>query len=144
MLNSIHTHQSSHDKDQAMLIRAKTHIHIGRQRLRNGKISLGIVTLYDALTSAMQWYITSPENKIKSSLISNDNLNDDGIVFNVLVRSGVIDREFNYDALNELMDMALKRDMSSYDYSDILRQIEFVMTQLGVMPFDENELPPEI
>jgi hypothetical protein len=37
----------------------------------------------------------------------------------------------------------LDEEMPGYDYGDVLKGIEQVMTQLGVMPFDESKLPPE-
>jgi hypothetical protein len=33
--------------------------------------------------------------------------------------------------------------MPDYDYQGVLSAFESVMTQLGVMPFDEERLPPE-
>lgn len=125
------------------LMRAKLHVRGGRRRLRQGKISLGILTLYDALNSAMHWYVSVPEHNKKLLIQDNDNLNNDDNVFSVLLRSRVIDHSFDYNALNDIVDMALKKDMSSFDYAEILKGIESVMTQLGVLPFDESELPPE-
>jgi len=129
--------------DEALLMRAKLHIRGGKRRLREGKISLGIVTLYDALNSAIQWYVASSEHKRLLRIKDSDNVNDDHTVSDLLVRAGIIDPRFNYNTFDELVDMALKKDMSSYDYSNVLKEIETVMTSLGVMPFDENELPPD-
>jgi len=128
---------------EASLLRARLHIRSGKRRLNQGKISLGILTLYDALNSAMQWFIALPENRKKLLVREGDNLNNDKTVFMVLVRSGILDRSFDYDALDKLVDEALKQDMSHFDYTKILKGIEHVMTKLGVMPFDENELGPE-
>ena len=61
----------------------------------------------------------------------------------VLTRSGVLDGSFDYDAFSELTERALHQDLSAFDYQDMLRGVESVMTQLGVMPFDESGLPPE-
>lgn len=129
--------------DEALLMRAKLHIRGGKRRLREGKISLGIVTLYDALNSAMQWYVASSEHKRLLRISDSDNVNDDRTVFDTLIREGIIDPRFNYNTFDELVDMALKKDMSSYDYSNVLKEIETVMTSLGVMPFDEKSLPPD-
>ncbi len=138
-----HTYNKNLEPGQELLMRVKLHIRGGKRRLREGKISLGILTLYDALNSAMQWYVTFAEHKKMLRIMASDDLNDDSNLFDVLMRSGVIERGFSYDAFNELVDTALKKDMSSYDYSDIVKNIEFVMTQLGIMPFDKNELPPD-
>jgi hypothetical protein len=125
------------------LMRAKLHIRGGRRRLRQGKLSLGIITLYDAVISAMQWYISDPSHKGMFRINNNEDTNDDRTVFKILTRSGVLDGSFDYDAFNELTEKALSQDMSDYDYTGMLKGIESVMTQLGVMPFDESALPPE-
>lgn len=125
------------------LMRAKFHIRGGKRRLHQGKISDGIITLYDAIVSAMQWYIALPERRRTLQIKEDDNMSDDNTIFAVLTRSGVLDSNFDYEAFYELVERALKQEMSDYDYIGILKGIESVMTQLGVMPFDENELSPE-
>jgi hypothetical protein len=125
------------------LMRAKLHIRGGRRRLNQGKISLGIITLYDAMISAMQWYISDPSHEKMIKVKDKENMNDDRIAYKVLTRSGVLDGSFDYDSFNELADKALYQDLSAYDHRDMLRGVELVMTQLGIMPFDENDLPPE-
>jgi hypothetical protein len=126
-----------------LLMRARLHIRGGKRRLQKGHVSLGLITLYDALISAMEWYIMLPEHKEKLRVSENDNLKDDNCIFDVLVRSGVIDGRFSYDDFNRLVDRALKDELSSFDYSDVVRNVESVMHQLGVMPFDEHQLPPD-
>jgi hypothetical protein len=128
---------------ESQLMRAKLHIRCGKRRLREGKISMGILTLYDALNSAMQWYIAIPENRMTLKTNEGENLNDDDTVYAVLTRCGILDGSFDYDAFNELVEEALNQEMSDYDFANLLKGIEPVMTQLGVMPFDESTLPPE-
>jgi hypothetical protein len=70
-------------------------------------------------------------------------MRDNKTVYEVLTRSGVLDGSFDYEAFNGLVDKALRQEIVSYDYTEFLKAIESVMTQLGVMPFDEHELPPE-
>ena len=123
-------------------MRARLHIRGGKTRLREGRISLGILTLYDALNTAMQWYISSPDNRKKLRANENDNLKQDDVVAGLLSRAGIF-RQLDYNELNRLVDDALKKDMSSFDYSGLLERIDAVMTQLGVMPFDEADLPPD-
>lgn len=124
-------------------MRAKLHIRAGKRRLRQGKISAGIVTLYDALLAAMQWYIASPERRNGLQIREGDNMRDDKTVFSVLTRSDVLDGKFDYEAFDRLVEKAGNEEMPDYDYREVLKGIESVMTQLGVMPFDENGLPPE-
>lgn len=125
------------------LMRAKLHIRGGKRRLRQGKISAGIVTLYDALCSAMEWYIAVPERRQKLKIKESDNLKDDKTLFAVLNNSGVLDGSFDYEVFNELVEKAMMQEMPDYDYGETLKGIESVMTRLGVMPFDENKLLPE-
>jgi hypothetical protein len=125
------------------LMRARLHMRCGRRRITEGKVSLGIITLYDAINSAMQWYVAVPERKNSLKISESDDLNDEKTLYRVLTDSGVLDRSFDYGAYDELVGKALEQEMSSYDYHDMLSGIETVMTRLGVMPFDESKLPPE-
>ena len=123
--------------------RARLHIRGGKRRLREGKISAGIVTLYDALEGAMRSYLADPKRAAKLELRGGENLNHEKKLYAILVRSGVIDGGFDFEAFDRLVEKALHEEMPEYDYRELLRGIEAVMTQLGVMPFDEALLPPE-
>ncbi len=123
--------------------RARLHIRGGKRRLRQGKISAGIVTLYDALEAAMRSYVDDLEKKAKLDIKEGENLNDDKISYAVLVRSGVLDGTFDFGAFDRLTEKALNEEIPWFDYRELLAGIESVMTQLGVMPFDEASLPPE-
>ncbi len=125
------------------LLRAKLHIRCGRRRLRQGKISMGLITLSDALVSALQWYVASPGRREQLTIQDNESLNDDAMVYTILRRSGKLDNTFDYDDFNTLVEEALAHEMPDYNYTEFLKNFESVMTQLGVMPFDENSLPPE-
>lgn len=125
------------------LMRAKLHIRCGRRRLREGKISLGIITLYDALNSAMQWYVAAPGNKKGIHIQQGEDLRDDRTVFRILSRSGVLDGSFDYESFSLLSEQALYEDMTGYDHAEVWKGVESVMEQLGVLPFDESDLPPE-
>jgi hypothetical protein len=125
------------------LQRAMLHIRGGRRRLRQGKISAGIVTFYDALSSAMQWYLALPARRSKLDVVKDEDLLNDRTAYAVLVRSGVLDGRFDFDAFDRLTEHALLNEMPGYDFRAILKGVEAVMEQLGVMPFDEADLPPE-
>ncbi len=128
---------------EAPLQRAKLHIRGGKRRLRQGKISDGILALYDAIVSAMDWYIAVPERRENLQIEKNDDLKDDKTLFTVLTRSGVLDGSFDYEAFDALVEEALHSQMTYYDYTEVLKGIESFMKQLGVMPFNEDDLPPE-
>jgi hypothetical protein len=72
----------------------------------------------------------------------DDDLGDDRTVFALLIKAGVIDRRFDYLAFNRLVE-ATPPESSTYDYRGILNRVASVMTRLGVMPFDESDLPAE-
>jgi len=128
--------------EAAALQRARLHIRGGRRRLRQGKISAGLGTLYDALLSALDWYVASSDRRKNLPIQADDNLRDDRTVFALLVKSGVIDGRFEYGTLKDLVHTA-PPESSVFDYVEILNQVESVMLRLGVLPFDESDLPPE-
>ncbi len=105
-----------------------------------GKIAAGIVTLYDTISAAMGWHIVSPDRKKRLKIIDGEDLNNDRTLYEILVRSKIIDGSFDYDAFNRVVERALHEGMPD---SQLLKGIEDVMTQLGVIPFDESKLPPE-
>jgi hypothetical protein len=125
------------------LMRAKLHIRCGRRRLREGKISAGIVTLYDSLVSAMKWYIARTDEKKHLLITEKDDMTDDRSMFEVLRRSGVIDNSQDFAAIDKILERALEDEMQGYDYSEYLATVESILTRIGVLPFDEEGLPPE-
>lgn len=132
---------------EAPLMRARLHMRAGKRRLKQGKISAGIVTLYDALISAMDWYVAVPERKERLNLKKDENLHHEQTRVHVLQRSGIIGQSFDFESLERIVEKALESDqpehMKDFDYHDIQKEIEFILHQLGVMPFDENSLPQE-
>jgi len=130
-------------REEAALMRARLHIRAGKRRLRQGKISAGIVTLYDALTHAVEWYVSDPGHLKGIIIKEGERITDDTHAFAILSRSGVLGEGFDHRALAALLERALEGEMPGYDYSGFLRTVESAMTGLGVMPFDESKLPPE-
>lgn len=128
---------------EGSLLRARLHIRGGKRRLRQGKIAAGIVTLYDALDAAMTAYAADPAHKKNLVIRDGENLNDSRTLFAVLVRSGVLNGVFDFDSFDRLTEQALVEEMPGYEYRGLLSDIESVMNQLGIMPFDEASLPPE-
>ena len=91
----------------------------------------------------MESYVNSPEHKRSLVTKQGDDLRDERTAYAVLVRSGVLDGAFEFETFERLMERALNEEMPGYDYRDILQGIDRVMYQLGVMPFDDADLPPE-
>lgn len=129
--------------EAAALQRARLHIRGGKRRIRQGKVSIGILTLYDAMLMALEWYLFSPERRNALLIEEGDDLNNDRTAFKILKRSGRLDNSFDYEGFDMLVEKALAEEMPDYDYTEMLKGFESVMTQMGVMPFDENGLPPE-
>lgn len=125
------------------LLRARLHLRGGKRRLRQGKISAGIVTLADALSSALEWYLASEQRRSNLSIHEGEDLRDDFTAYKVLVRSNVLDGSFNFKAFDRLVERALYEDLRDFDPTSIVDGIDSIMIGLGVMPFDEGELPPE-
>ncbi len=127
------------------LMRAKLHLRSGRRRFGRGKLPDGIVIVFDALCSAMQWYIAEPERRRRLIVKADDNLADDGNLYAVLVRSGVLDGTVDFGAVDALLTKALagKIKKTDFDWRSFMTAMEHVFTQLGVLPFDEKTLPEE-
>jgi hypothetical protein len=125
------------------LQRARLHMRGGKRRLRQGKVSAGIVTLYDALEAAMLFFAESPETGPRLQFQKGERKYDSRDLYAVLIREGVLDGAFDFNAFDQLTEKALQQEISPYDTQDLLIDIESVMTQLGVLPFDEAALPPE-
>jgi len=123
--------------------RARLHLRGGRRRLRQGKVAAGVVTLADALSAALEWYIASPERRSMIDAGPDDDLRDDATAYKVLVRVGVLDGKFDYEAFDRLTDYALQHELPGFDHGPVLAGIERVMIQLGILPFDEADLPSE-
>jgi len=129
--------------ETGLLQRARLHIRGGKRRLRQGKVPAGLVTLYDALIAAMEWYFASPERRNRLVIRNDDDLRDDKVLYKILVRSGVLDGRFDYVAFDTLIGDIIHGKAMEYEYESLAKGIESVMVQLGVMPFNEEELPAE-
>ena len=122
---------------------ARLHIRGGKRRLRQGKIAAGIVTLYDALTAAMEAYAASPERRAGLDVRPGEDVRDEKALNRILARSGVVDGSFDFEAFDRLMEKALREELPAYDYQSLLHGYERVMIRLQVLPLDESSLPPE-
>jgi len=128
---------------EGALLRARLHIRAGRRRLRQGKVSAGIVTLYDALIFGLRWYLMVPERRKALGISESLDLTDEKVMLRALESAGVLDNSFDLAAFDKLVDKAAYEEMPDYDYRPMLSQFESLMTQIEVMPFDEAALPPE-
>ena len=127
---------------RAALQRARLHIRGGKRRLRQGKISAGIVTLYDALECALEWYVSSPSRSGPLGLREVEKRNS-AAIYRRLVKLGTLGGSFDFVAFDSLVERALGEELPEGAHGNLLEGLETVMRELGVMPFDEGMLPPE-
>lgn len=130
-------------REEALLMRAKLHWRGGMRRVRENKIPAGLATLYDALLSAMRWYILlnlrgdlgdEPEEKLEN----------ERFVFSLLRKAGIFGSSMDIHRLEEIVDRALLgEEVDREDQEQVLAQFGEILTRIGVLPFDEVELPPE-
>lgn len=125
------------------LMRARLHIRGGKRRLRQGKTAAAIATLYDSLEGAMRFWLADPVRRRRVGFRADEDLNDVRTAYDALVRAGVLDGSFDISGFEKLVEETLDDKVPAYDYDMLLRGLESVMMQLGVMPFDEESLPAE-
>lgn len=131
-------------REAAALLRAKLHLRCGLRRVREGKDGAGLATLYDALLSAMRWHIlTTPALKEMLGADLIERLENERVVVALMRRAGILDGVFDWEHFQGLVDQALMGEHCTPDRQALLAGVEGLMTRLGVMPFDEKELPAE-
>lgn len=135
--------KESFENARGALLRARLHIRGAKRRLGQGKISAGIVTLYDALIFGLRYYFMIPEHRTAAGITEALDLTDEKAMISALRDAGMGAAEFNLAEFEELVDKASVDEMADYDYTMMLARFESLMTLLEVMPFDESLLPPE-
>ena len=125
------------------LQRSRLHLRAARRRLREGKKAAGIVTLYDSLSAAMDFYAGAEERRARLDVRQGEDLKQERDLFRVLARSGVVRNELDFDAFDKLMEQALEQELPGFDHRELLQKVESLLAQLGVLPFDESSLPAE-
>lgn len=130
-------------REGAELLRTRLHIRGGRRRLLEGKEQDGLVTLYDALSHGLLYF------EIKQGS-DKETEKDDGELFQrelaiarKLVHSGVLDDLDFVTRLCSLTEQAIDGKVPHMNLLEILKSMDNIMTRLGVMPFSEDDLPPE-
>lgn len=129
-------------KVEAQLMRCKLHWRCGVRRMRENKTASGLATLYDAMLSAMRWYILT---NLRQELGSNgeEKLENERFVFSLLRKAGMLDRSFDIKFVEATVDRALMEEDVSSDQQRVMTQLQQFLTRIGVLPFDETELPRE-
>lgn len=133
---------------EAVFLRAKIHVRGGKRRISENKIPAGIASLHDAFLSAMQRFFLAPDLKKKLLTVKNFDIDlyDEEILFLILKKSGIINDSFtetDFIYLCAVLDEALTSNLNSFDQEKYYTLFDNVMEQLGILPYSENELPPE-
>lgn len=128
---------------EGALQRARLHIRAGRRRLRQGKTSAGLLTLYDALLFGLRWFLMLPEHRSRFSVPDDLDLTDERRMVGFLRGTDVLDSAFDLEAFEDLIDRASHEELADFDSGPVLERFEGLMLCLGVLPFDEAGLPPE-
>lgn len=127
--------------EEAQLMRARLHWSGGLERLRGNNIPDGIASLYDALLSGMRWYIlVHLRHELGGDL--EKKLEDEQYLFSLLRNQGIIDRTCDLDHLLEAVNKVLRDQEPGADTERIVRGLTKFLTRLGVLPFNEADLPP--
>ena len=128
--------------ERAALQRARLHIRGGKRRLRQGKVSAAVVTFYDALDQALEWYLMAGPRRDEIRVRPKERHNS-RVLYGAFRRAGIVSEAFDYDAFDSLTERCLHEELTDLDCHKLVSSLDSVMTALGVMPFDEQELPPE-
>lgn len=126
---------------QGPLMRSRLHIRGGRRRIISGDIANGILALYDALTSAMDFHLAShPE--LRDRLIgAGEDILADRNIFLAFQKLGIIPGDLEWQELDFAVQMALERNMGDYDWRKLMGKLEACYIRLEAAPFDEGALP---
>ncbi len=129
-------------QEEALLMRAKLHWRGGKRRIEENKGPEGIVTLYDALLSAMRWHVLTRHMK-KLGTGAKEKLEDDNAVIALLIQTGDLDDSAELKAIEQTVNQTLQGEDAPADLGCFMAQTEEILTRLELLPFDESALPPE-
>ncbi len=134
--------ESKMSKVDALQMRFRLHWRCGVKRMRENKTAIGLAILYDALLSAMRWYILT---NLRQELGDNadEKLENERFVFFLLRRAGMLNSSFDLKFIVEIVDRALLEEDVSCDQEKVMAQLHQFLTRIGALPFAEAELPPE-
>jgi len=126
----------------AALLRSKLHWRGGLRRLREQKTAAGVATLYDALLCGLRWYLLVHRTE-NAGDHWDEELEDEAILFSLARKAGIFDETIDLTGMQALVNRALEGgDIVSVSRS-FPGLIESLLNRIGVLPFDERELPPE-
>ena len=128
---------------EAVLLCSRLYLRTGKRYLQEGLFTAGIAALYDAILFAMHYYIA--ESAFRRNLnLSRDHLWDYAALYHKLAKAGIFEDPNAFNHLSLIVERALWRGSPSFDANSILAEVEKMLSQLGVMPFNESILQREL
>ena len=109
-----------------------------RLLLRQGKREAGIVTLGDALSAAIEYALD-----LHAKALPSQPFDYEQTAFKALVSAGIISGRFSYEDFQLFVDEAIAGIVDANALPARIAALDALMTELGIMPFDEASLPHE-
>ncbi|MGZ9235242.1 MAG: hypothetical protein ACXW4E_06930 [Anaerolineales bacterium] len=120
----------------AALMRSQLHLRGAKCRLQKGLIAAGMVALYDSVLFGMRYYVARHERC--AAFVEHIDLWDAASLFHALARAGVFDNPLTFNRFSLMVERALWQRSFSFDADATFAEVEMMLTQLGVMPFDPS------
>jgi hypothetical protein len=126
---------------KAALMHARRLVRGGKRYLLEGHSAEGIAALYDALLFGMRHFIAEAVRHKRIDITNNDDLWDCAALYYKLAQAGIFDDPCAFNRLSLIVERALWQETFSFDAYAVLLEVEQMLTNLGVMHFDEDILP---
>ena len=121
--------------EAALYMRAKLHVKGGLERFSDGMTADAIAAIYDAISSAMQRYLFLDDVRCDIQKEDGDDLSDDHVLFEVLLRSGCFDKNTtsrDFEIIEQALDDAFEDRLDSFDETSFLDISLDILRQLGI------------
>lgn len=91
----------------------------------------------------MEWYVADENRGSSLKIYPGEDLGNEKVLSLYWRGLSLLDGSFDFEGFDRLTEKALHEELPGYNYAVWLEGVESVMTQLKIMPFDEEDLPPE-
>ena len=129
-------------KAEVALTCARLYLRDGKSYIQEGFIKAGMAALYDAILFGMQYYIAEPACRGNIDLNNND-LWDHAALYHKLTRAGIFEDPNAFNHLSQIVERALWHGSPSFDANSVLVEVEWMLSKLHVIPFNEFMLQSE-
>lgn len=122
-------------------MRSRIHVRTARRQMSEDKRQAAAGVLYDALIFGMMWYAKFHCHDLPKS--EKRNLDDEFVVFALLKDCNKLPLTFDLKKYEQIMEETLGDNFINFDAEAYFSEIESVLTHLGILPMNIEELPPE-